>query len=144
MSSRIRLATSPSQLPVVGLFTLAMFRFCVLWFILYKWLLSLILILTLYCYSKHCAMKSHLCNRHVREFLILARTWFAFGLPSKTGCDIDHPCNLVQPDALTPAGCRVRHPPHLCVRKKGMHAWVKHVPLHARKFRKEMCGGLYF
>jgi hypothetical protein len=24
----------------------------------------------------------------VREFLILARTWFAFGLPSKTGCDI--------------------------------------------------------
>jgi hypothetical protein len=28
-----------------------------------------------------------LCNRCVR-FLILARTWFAFGLPSKTGCDI--------------------------------------------------------
>jgi hypothetical protein len=23
----------------------------------------------------------------VREFLILARTWFTFGLPSKTGCD---------------------------------------------------------
>jgi hypothetical protein len=22
------------------------------------------------------------------EFLILARTWFAFGLPYKTGCDI--------------------------------------------------------
>jgi hypothetical protein len=38
-------------------------------------------------YSKHCAMMSHLCNRCVREFLILARTWFAFGLPSKTGCD---------------------------------------------------------
>jgi hypothetical protein len=33
-------------------------------------------------------MMSHLCNRCVREFLILARTWFAFGLPSKTGCDI--------------------------------------------------------
>ena len=32
-------------------------------------------------------MISHLCNRCVREFLILARTWFAFGLPSKTGCD---------------------------------------------------------
>jgi hypothetical protein len=32
-------------------------------------------------------MMSHLCNRCVREFLILARTWFAFGLPSKTGCD---------------------------------------------------------
>jgi hypothetical protein len=28
-----------------------------------------------------------LCNRCVCEFLILARTWFAFGLPSKTGCD---------------------------------------------------------
>jgi hypothetical protein len=39
-----------------------------------------------YCYSKHCAMMSHLCNRCVREFLILACTWFAFGLPSKTGC----------------------------------------------------------
>jgi hypothetical protein len=30
-------------------------------------------------------MMSHLCNRHVREFLILARTWFTFGLPSKPG-----------------------------------------------------------
>jgi hypothetical protein len=30
-----------------------------------------------------------LCNRCVREFLIMARTWFAFGLPSKTGCDSD-------------------------------------------------------
>jgi hypothetical protein len=38
-------------------------------------------------YSKRCAMMSHLCNRCVREFLILARTWFAFGLPSKTRCD---------------------------------------------------------
>jgi hypothetical protein len=28
-----------------------------------------------------------LCNRCVCEFLILARTWFIFGLPSKTGCD---------------------------------------------------------
>jgi hypothetical protein len=50
--------------------------------------LVFILLLTLYCYSKHCAMISHLCNRRVREFLILARTGFAFGLPSKTGCDI--------------------------------------------------------
>jgi hypothetical protein len=53
--------------------------------------LVFILLLTLYCYSKHCAMMSHLCNRRVREFLILARTWFAFGLPSKTGCDISTP-----------------------------------------------------
>jgi hypothetical protein len=30
-------------------------------------------------------MMSHLCNHCVREFLILARTWFAFGLPSKPG-----------------------------------------------------------
>jgi hypothetical protein len=34
-------------------------------------------------------MMSHLCNRCVRDILILARTWFAFGLPSKTGCDRD-------------------------------------------------------
>jgi hypothetical protein len=33
-------------------------------------------------------MMSHLGNRCVREFLILERTWFAFSLPSKTGCDI--------------------------------------------------------
>jgi hypothetical protein len=31
-----------------------------------------------------------LCNHCVREFLILARTWFAF-LPSKTGCDSGSP-----------------------------------------------------
>jgi hypothetical protein len=30
-------------------------------------------------------MMSHLCNRCVRELLILARTWFTFGLPSKPG-----------------------------------------------------------
>jgi hypothetical protein len=29
-----------------------------------------------------------LCNHCVHEFLILTRTWFAFALPSKTGCDI--------------------------------------------------------
>jgi hypothetical protein len=28
-----------------------------------------------------------LCNRCVCEFLILACTWFTFGLPSKTECD---------------------------------------------------------
>jgi hypothetical protein len=33
-------------------------------------------------------MMSMLCNCCVRELLILARTWFAFGLPSKTGGDI--------------------------------------------------------
>jgi hypothetical protein len=33
-------------------------------------------------------MMSMLCNCCVCELQILARTWFAFGLPSKTGCDI--------------------------------------------------------
>jgi hypothetical protein len=33
---------------------------------------------------------SHLCNRCVRELLILARTWFAFGLPSKPGVTTTH------------------------------------------------------
>jgi hypothetical protein len=32
-------------------------------------------------------MMSMLCNCCVRELLILARTWFASGLPSKIGCD---------------------------------------------------------
>jgi hypothetical protein len=36
-------------------------------------------------------MMSMLCNCCVRELLILARTWFAFGLPSKTGCDTKCP-----------------------------------------------------
>jgi hypothetical protein len=36
---------------------------------------------------EHCVMMSMLCNCCVRELLILTRTWFAFGLPSKTGCD---------------------------------------------------------
>jgi hypothetical protein len=35
-------------------------------------------------------MMSHLCNRCVREFLILARTWFAFGLPSKPGVTLSN------------------------------------------------------
>jgi hypothetical protein len=30
-------------------------------------------------------MMNHLCNQCVREFLILAHTWFTFGLPSKPG-----------------------------------------------------------
>jgi hypothetical protein len=33
---------------------------------------------------------SHLCNRCVRELLILTRTWFAFGLPSKPGVTSSH------------------------------------------------------
>jgi hypothetical protein len=33
-------------------------------------------------------MISHLYNRFVRELLILAHTWFAFGLPSKPGVTV--------------------------------------------------------
>jgi hypothetical protein len=39
-------------------------------------------------------MMSHLCNRCVRELLILARTWFAFGLPSKPGVTRPDPLGL--------------------------------------------------
>jgi hypothetical protein len=39
---------------------------------------------------EHCVLMSMLCNCCVRELLILARTWFAFGLPSKTGSDNHH------------------------------------------------------
>jgi hypothetical protein len=48
-------------------------------------------------------MMSMLCNCCVRELLILARTWFAFGLPSKTGCDNETSAPLLPPD----------HPPSL-------------------------------
>jgi hypothetical protein len=41
-------------------------------------------------------MMSMLCNCCVRELLILARTWFAFGLPSKTECDTSFFENLSQ------------------------------------------------
>jgi hypothetical protein len=40
---------------------------------------------------QHCVMMSMFCNCCVRELLILARTWFAFGLPSETGCDTQLP-----------------------------------------------------
>jgi hypothetical protein len=39
-------------------------------------------------------MMSHLCNRCVRELLILTRTWFAFGLPSKPGVTVFAPNKL--------------------------------------------------
>jgi hypothetical protein len=45
-------------------------------------------------------MMSHLCNRRVRELLILARTWFAFGLPSKPGVTASHSSGLVSPEYL--------------------------------------------
>jgi hypothetical protein len=51
-------------------------------------------------------MMSHLCNRCVREFLILARTWFAFGLPSKPGVTTPH-----QPVCLYSAAGEEGEPP---------------------------------
>jgi hypothetical protein len=45
-----------------------------------------------------------LCNRCVREFLVLAHTWFAFGLPSKTGCDISGNKALLTVGPLTVGG----------------------------------------
>jgi hypothetical protein len=47
-------------------------------------------------------MMCMLCN--CRELLILARTWFAFGLPSKTGCDRRVPWTHQTRDLLSVRG----------------------------------------
>jgi hypothetical protein len=88
-SSTCGLAATPSRLPVQAAFiyvSFSHFDFCKdcvdvsdIWC---NRLLFPFLIL-----FEHCVMMSMLCNCCVRELLILARTWFAFGLPSKTGCD---------------------------------------------------------
>jgi hypothetical protein len=57
-------------------------------------------------------MMSHLCNRCVREFLILARTWFAFGLPSKTGCDTGS-THTMKHTLRHPTGFLLGHPADL-------------------------------
>jgi hypothetical protein len=49
-------------------------------------------------------MMSMLCNCCVRELLILARTWFAFGLPSKTGCDTLEPRHCFRNNIRVTAG----------------------------------------
>jgi hypothetical protein len=38
-------------------------------------------------YFEQCVLMFKLCNRCVRGFLILARTWFTFSMPSKIRCD---------------------------------------------------------
>jgi hypothetical protein len=48
---------------------------------------------------------SMLCNCCVRELLILARTWFAFGLPSKTGCDNKILCTLQSSAQIQHVAC---------------------------------------
>jgi hypothetical protein len=50
---------------------------------------------------------SHLCNHCVREFLILARTWFAFGLPSKPGVTAGYETTRVVPFLHTWPPCQV-------------------------------------
>jgi hypothetical protein len=52
-------------------------------------------------------MMSMLCNCCVRELLILAHTWFAFGLPSKTGCDRVSPNTLDKVNLF--AECHLAH-----------------------------------
>jgi hypothetical protein len=59
-----------------------------------------------------------LCNRCVCEFLILARTWFAFGLPSKTGCD-SVPRASGAPPPVQWARCQRRERPLLFPRLRG-------------------------
>jgi hypothetical protein len=61
-----------------------MFKLMTMWMFWAHDVKKLYLFLLLF---EHCVMMS-ICNCCVREFLILARTWFTFGLPSKTGCDI--------------------------------------------------------
>jgi hypothetical protein len=87
----------------------------------------------IYCYSKHCAMMSHLCNRCIREFFILARTWFTFCLPSKPGVAAPWSSNSVEshgpsPHAsgaplLTPLG---RYPPSPLLSFQSKRHGIKH------------------
>jgi hypothetical protein len=89
MSSRRGLAVTPSRLPLKAAFIYVLFSrfdYCKdyvdvsdIWC---NRLLFPFLIL-----FEHYVMMSMLCNWCVRELMILARTWFAFDLPSKTGCD---------------------------------------------------------
>jgi hypothetical protein len=76
-----------------------------------------------------------LCNRCVREFLILARTWFAFSLPFKTGCDIRYPfltCVALILNAFRGLKSRIQHwrPPPVIPR---LH---QHTPCHQIKQRQ--------
>jgi hypothetical protein len=59
-------------------------------------------------------MMSHLCNRCVRELLVLTRTWFAFGLPSKQGVtlwDLFRPSQPSRGRVLVHHGCIQNHVP---------------------------------
>jgi hypothetical protein len=52
-----------------------------------------------------------LCNRCVCEFLILTRTRFAFGLPSKIGCDRSSPCHSIELYRREQAGAHAANEP---------------------------------
>jgi hypothetical protein len=90
MSSRRGLAATPSRLHVKAAFIYVSFPHFD-YFKVYVDVSDIIcnrLLFPFLILFEHCVMMSMLCNCCVRELLILARTFFAFGLPSKTGCDI--------------------------------------------------------
>jgi hypothetical protein len=89
-SSRRGLAATPSRLPVKAAFIYVSFSH-------FDYCKDYVDVSDIWCNQlcfpllilfEHCVMMSMLCYCCVCELLILARTWFAFGLPSKTGCDI--------------------------------------------------------
>jgi hypothetical protein len=90
MSSRCGLAATPSRLPVKAAIiyvSFSHFDYCKDYVDVSDTRCNRLLFPFVILFE-HCVMMSMLCNCCVRELLILARTWFAFGLPSKTGCDI--------------------------------------------------------
>jgi hypothetical protein len=88
-SSRLGLAATPSRLPVKAAFIYVSFSHFDYWKdyvdVSGIWCNRPFPFLILF---EHYVMMSMLYNCCVCELLILARTWFAFGLPSKAGCDI--------------------------------------------------------
>jgi hypothetical protein len=90
MSSRRGLAANPQSAACVGRVYLRLFS--ALWLLLKTMWMSQTswcnrLLLPFYAIIWALCDDVQLCNYCVRELLILARTWFAFGLPFKTGCD---------------------------------------------------------
>jgi hypothetical protein len=71
-------------LPCFALALWLLFKLMTMWMSLTPWCNKVIL---LYVIIWALCNDVQLCNCYVHEFLILACTWFAFGLPSRTGCD---------------------------------------------------------
>jgi hypothetical protein len=97
-------------------------------------------------------MMSHLCNRCVRELLILARTWFAFVLPSKPGVTTSperlgedlvppsaRPCPsfaLSMPSRSHSSQCRPRRCPIVLSSSPGLRLRLGHGELHRSPVRQ--------